>query len=169
MPKTKLQNLIFTVLMALGMVYAMICYNISLSLGGMSNKIFAMALGELRIMWPLAAVLELFAVEKLSQKLAFRVVTPGRDHPLLVMLTLCSMIVCLMCPMMSAAAVLLFQHPGREFVAAWLQTLARNFPMALGWQIFFCGPLVRLIFRTGLSLTERKTSAVPAEAAENIG
>lgn len=164
MPKTKLQNFIFTVLMALGMVYAMICYNISLSLGGLSNRVFAMAQGELRIMWPLATVLELFVVERLSQKLAFRVVTPGRDHPLLVMLTLCSMIVCLMCPLMSAAAVLLFQHPGREFFAAWVQTAARNFPMALGWQIFFCGPLVRLIFRSGLALTQRGRRGEPETA-----
>ena len=164
MPETKFEEIVFSIMMVVVMVYAMICYNISLSLGGMSNKIFAMALGELRIMWPLAAVLELFVVEKLSQKLAFRVVTPGRDHPLLVMLTLCSMIVCLMCPMMSAAAVLLFQHPGREFVAAWLQTLARNFPMALGWQIFFCGPLVRLIFRSGLALTQRGRRGEPETA-----
>ena len=30
----------------------------------------------------------------------------------------------------------------------WLQTIVRNFPMALCWQVFFCGPLVRRLFRT---------------------
>lgn len=36
MPKTKLQNVFFTIMMAFLMVYAMICYNISLSIGGMT-------------------------------------------------------------------------------------------------------------------------------------
>ena len=36
MPKTKLQNVIFTLLMALVMVYALICYNIALDKGGLS-------------------------------------------------------------------------------------------------------------------------------------
>ena len=40
------------------------------------------------------------------------------------------------------------ENPGSELIAVWLQTAAVNFPMALCWQIFFAGPLVRLIFRT---------------------
>ena len=58
------------------------------------------------------------------------------------------MIVCIMCPTMSMIATLLFKNPGKEIVAVWLQTTAMNFPMALCWQIFFAGPLARLIFRT---------------------
>ena len=68
MPKTKLQNIIFTLLMALVMVYAMICYNISLNKGGLSNEVFLLAFHELIIMWPVAVILELFVVEKLAQK-----------------------------------------------------------------------------------------------------
>ena len=37
MPKTKLENFVFTVIMAFIMVYAMICYNISLNIGGMQQ------------------------------------------------------------------------------------------------------------------------------------
>lgn len=148
MPQTKFQNFIFTVLMALVMVYAMICYNISLETGGMSNQVFLMALGELKIMWPLAIILELFVFDRVSKKLAFRFVAPGKDRPILVILSISSMIVCLMCPSMSLAATLLFKHPGREAVAVWMQTTVMNFPMALCWQIFFCGPFVRLLFRT---------------------
>ena len=40
MPKTKFQNIIFTLIMAFIMVYAMICYNISLNKGQMSNEVF---------------------------------------------------------------------------------------------------------------------------------
>ncbi len=62
MPKTKFQNVIFTIIMALVMVYAMICYNISLNTGGMKNEVFLLAFHELIIMWPLAFVLEMFVV-----------------------------------------------------------------------------------------------------------
>ena len=40
------------------MVYAMICYNISLNTGGMSNSVFLAAFHELIIMWPVAFLLE---------------------------------------------------------------------------------------------------------------
>ena len=38
MPKTKFQEIIFTILMVSVMVYAMICYNIALNMGGMSSN-----------------------------------------------------------------------------------------------------------------------------------
>ena len=43
MPKTKFQEVIFTIMMVFVMVYAMICYNIALNIGGMSNKVFLSA------------------------------------------------------------------------------------------------------------------------------
>ena len=49
MPKTKLQNVIFTIIMAFVMVYAMVCYNIALDKGGMSNEIFLLAFHEIPI------------------------------------------------------------------------------------------------------------------------
>ena len=58
MPKTLFQNVIFTLMMSFLMVYVMICYNICLNVGGMSNEVFLMAFGELKIMWPVAFVLE---------------------------------------------------------------------------------------------------------------
>ena len=80
MPKTKFQNVIFTLMMAFLMVYAMICYNISLNIGGMSNQVFLMAFGEMKIMWPAAFILEFFIVDNLAHRLAFRIVTP-KDRP----------------------------------------------------------------------------------------
>ena len=145
MPKTKLQNVFFTILMAFLMVYAMICYNISLNIGGMTNQVFLMAFGEMKIMWPAAIILEFFVVEKLASMLAFRIVSPT-DKPIFIILAISSMIVCLMCPAMSFIATVLFKHPGKEIIAVWLQTTAMNFPMALCWQIFFAGPFVRNVF-----------------------
>ena len=84
MPKTLLEKIVFTVVMAAIMVYGMIVYNVALATGGVTNATFGMALHEMPIMVPVAFVLEFFVVEK---------------------------------------------------------------PMALCWQMFYCGPLARFIFR----------------------
>ena len=146
LPQNKFQDVIFTIFMAFVMVYAMICYNIALNAGGMQNFVFLAAFKEMIIMWPIAIALELLFVGKLAQKLAFRFVTPGKDPMILVILGISAMSVCLMCPLMSMVATILFKDAGAEFVAVWLQTTAFNFPMALCWQIFVAGPLVRNVF-----------------------
>ncbi len=146
LPQSKLQDVFFTAFMAFVMVYAMICYNISLNVGGMKNFIFIAAFSEMLIMWPIAVLLELIFVGKLAQKLAFRFVAPGKDPMIMVVLAISAMSVCLMCPLMSLAATILFKNAGSEYVAVWLQTTAFNFPMAFCWQIFFAGPLVRNVF-----------------------
>lgn len=146
MPKTKLQEVIFTILMVFVMVYAMICYNISLNIGGMANHVFLDAFHELVIMGPVAFILDFFLYGSLSKRLAFRIVNPAEDKPIMIILAISSITVCLMCPSMSLAATLLFKNAGTEFIAVWLQTTALNFPMAFFWQIFFAGPLVRKIF-----------------------
>ena len=42
MPKTKFQNVVFTLMMSFLMVYAMICYNISMNIGGANIKVIRM-------------------------------------------------------------------------------------------------------------------------------
>ena len=103
MPKTLFQNVIFTLMMSFLMVYVMICYNISLNIGGMSNEVFLMAFGEMKIMWPVAFLLEFFIVDKLAHALAFRIVTPN-DRPIVITLAISAMIICIMCPVMSLIA-----------------------------------------------------------------
>lgn len=146
MPKNKFQEVIFTIIMVFFMVYAMICYNISLNIGGMANHVFLDAFHELVIMGPVAFILDFFLYGSLSKKLAFRIVNPAEDKPIMIILAISSITVCLMCPSMSLVATLLFKNPGKEVIAIWLQTTALNFPMAFFWQIFFAGPLVRKIF-----------------------
>ncbi len=146
MPKTTFQNVIFTAIMAFFMVYAMICYNIALNTGGMSNQVFLMAFHEMLIMWPVAFVLEFFLVDKLAHKLAFRIVSPT-DKPVFIVLAISAMIVLVMCPTMSLIATFLFKDAGNQFVSVWLQTAFFNFPVAFFWQICYCGPFVRWIFR----------------------
>ena len=117
MPKTKLQEVVFTILMVFVMVYTMICYNIALNMGGMSNIVFLNAFHELVIMGPIAFILDFFLYGSLSKKLAFRIVTPGVDKPIMIILAISSITVCLMCPTMSFFATLLFKMLGsKEFV-----------------------------------------------------
>lgn len=147
MPKTKLQSFIFTIMMAFVMVYAMICYNISLNIGGMSNRVFLMAFQEMIIMWPIAILLEFFVIEKLASHITFSLIDPKIERPLFIRLVLCTVIVCLMCPIMSFIATLLFKDAGSQVIGVWLETWVFNFPMALAWQLFFGGALVRLLFK----------------------
>lgn len=143
------------------MVYAMICYNISLNIGGMANHVFLDAFHELVIMGPVAFILDFFLYGSLSKKLAFRIVNPAEDKPIMIILAISSITVCLMCPSMSLAATLLFKNAGTEFIAVWLQTTALNFPMAFFWQIFYAGPFVRFVF--GKLFSEKEKAAVSAE------
>lgn len=143
MPKTKFQDVVFTLIMASVMVYGMVVYNVSLNRGGVETVNFALALHELPIMVPVSFVLEFFLVGNLSRALAFTVVKPT-DRPQVIVYAVSICICCIMCPTMSLIATFLFKTPG---FGTWVETFALNFPMAICWQMFFCGPLVRLIFR----------------------
>lgn len=72
MPKNLFQEIVFTVLMVFVMVYAMICYNIVLNMGGMSNAVFLKAFHELVIMAPIAFVLDFFCCGKDSKEKGFQ-------------------------------------------------------------------------------------------------
>ena len=154
MPKNTFQEVIFTILMVFVMVYAMICYNISLNIGGMTNEVFLSAFHELIIMGPIAFILDFFIVGKLAKAKAFKIVDVKKDNPFHLVLAISFVSVILMCPLMSLAATILFKNAGSQIIAVWLHTTVLNFPMALCWQIFFAGPLVRFIF--GLIFREEK-------------
>ena len=152
MPKNKFQDFIFTVIMASIMVYGMVVYNVALNMGGVSGQTFLSALHELPIMIPVAFVLEFFIVGKIARYLAFKVMKPT-DRPQFITYAISICICCIMCPTMSLVATILFKTPS---FGTWIQTWGMNFPMAICYQMFYCGPLVRLIFRL---IFERKKGA----------
>lgn len=143
MPKNKFQDVIFTIIMALFMVYGMVVYNVALNTGGVTGQTFLLALHELPIMVPIAFVLEFFIVGKIAKKLAFTVMKPT-DRPQFITYAISVCICCIMCPVMSLIATFLFKEPS---FGTWVQTFGMNFPMAICWQMFYCGPFVRLLFR----------------------
>ena len=135
MPKTLPEKIIFTIIMAAIMVYGMIVYNVALATGGVTNATFGMALHEMPIMVPVAFVLEFFVVEKLATALAFTFMKPT-DRPQFITYAISLMIVCIMCPVMSLVATLLFKEPS---FGTWVHTWGCNMPMALCWQMLYCG------------------------------
>ena len=58
-----------------------------------------------------------------------------------------------LCPVMSLIATVLFKEPS---FGTWVHTFGCNFPMALCWQMFYCGPLSRAIFRLLFRRGEKK-------------
>lgn len=145
MPKNKFQDVVYTIIMATIMVYGMVVYNVALNMGGVSGATFLAALHELPIMVPIAFVLEFFIVGKIAKALAFTVVRPT-DRPQFITYAISICICCIMCPIMSLVATILFKDT--KTFGTWVQTWAMNFPMALLYQLFYCGPFVRLIFRS---------------------
>ena len=127
MPKTLPERIFFTIVMAAIMVYGMIVYNVALNTNGVTNATFVMALHEMPIMVPVAFVLEFFVVEKLATKLAFLFMRPT-DRPQFITYAISLMIVCIMCPVMSLVATLLFKEPS---FGMWVHTWGCNMPMAL--------------------------------------
>lgn len=144
MPKNKFQDAVFTLIMATIMVYGMIVYNVALNMGGVRGETFLAALHEMPIMVPAAFILEFFVVGKLARRLAFTVMRPA-DRLQFITYAISICICCIMCPTMSLIATILFKDT-KDF-GTWIQTWAMNFPMAILYQMFYCGPLVRFIFR----------------------
>lgn len=141
--KNKFQDVVFTIIMATIMVYGMVVYNVALNTGTVNGTTFLAATHELPIMVPIAFVLEFFVVGKIAKMLAFTVMRPT-DRPQFITYAISICICCIMCPIMSLVATFLFKEPS---FGMWVKTWAMNFPMAICYQMFYCGPFVRLIFR----------------------
>jgi len=148
MPRTTFQKIFFMSLTVLLSVTAFTIYNVALSMGSMSNRVFLIAIREVPLTFMIAFLLEALFFFRIAEKLAFRFVDPGRDRPLVIIIAITSMTICLMCPAMSFAATLIYDGFSSELIANWLQKIAFNFPFAFFIQIFVIGPFVRLVFRT---------------------
>jgi len=131
--------------MVIVMVYGMICYNISINTGGLNNQVFLYALGDLIYMAPIAFIIESLLVSKIAEKNAMKIITP-KENTMLFIIAMSSCTVMLMCPIMSFIATIIHHGINIDFISNWIQAIILNFPMALFYQLFFAGPLVRFIF-----------------------
>ena len=72
MPKNRKEETIYTIMMVIVMVYAMVCYNIAMDVGGMKNFVFLAALSELPIMCIAAFLLDTFIAGPIAKKSSFQ-------------------------------------------------------------------------------------------------
>ena len=92
-------------------------------------------------------ILDTFIAGPLAKKFAFKIVTPGKDRPIAIILAISVFSIWFMCPMMSFIATILFNGGfNSQIFATFCELVVRNFPMAFFWQLFVAGPLVRFIF-----------------------
>ena len=147
MPKTFKQEIIFGILMVLFMAYAMICYNMAIALNGLSNEILLNGLKELPLIAVIAFIIEFLCVGKLAKKLAFSKFNPKETNPFIMTVAISCFTVMFMCPIMSLISCSVFHFMGfKNLVVNFISATIRNFPMALLYQLFFAGPIVRFIF-----------------------
>ena len=148
MPKTLFERVVFAILMVFIMVLAMEIYNQGQISGGLSWDDVPRAAHESAIMIPICFVMSFFIADPVAGRICSRNVPSEKDGKIVLIAFRAAVTVSMMCPLMSLWATLLFKRPDAvDFIPVWLTTVASNYPMAFFWQLMFCGPLVRFIFR----------------------
>lgn len=139
---------VFSMLMSFTMAYAMEFYNNVIMLGGnFGYDLFWTVLKEAWWITLIVYVVQTYWGAPLARKIAFSVVDPQKDRPYVISIAMTACMVWVMCPTMSLVACLIFKQPWDNFLPVYLKTVGTNFPMALLWQLFFAGPLVKKIDR----------------------
>lgn len=148
MPKTKFQSIVFTAIMVFCMVFCMTAYIIAMKSGGLTYKVFALAIKEMWIEYVVVFLLIFFVITECAKKLALRIITPGVDKPIFLILAIQCFTVCMIVPAITLFAT--FFHNGFKgsWFTDWIQLAFTCFPVALCLQVFFIGPFVRFIFRS---------------------
>ena len=110
MPRTKLQNFVFTLMTAALMAYFMIVYSVATnSPSGFVNETFLIALKEFPLEGIIVFLLAFFVASPIAKKSAFKVVNPKEDNQMIIILTIQSFTVLIMVTLMSLYA-LIAQH-----------------------------------------------------------
>ena len=143
----KLHCIVFTALMVFCTVYCMTIYAIARKLGGSSGPVFLLAIREMWAEYLLVFLLIFFYITHLAQKLALRIIPPGALPPIFFTLAIQCFTVCLIVPCVTLFATFYPQRLHCRLASQWLQLACQCFPVALCLQVFFIGPLVRLLFR----------------------
>lgn len=147
MPKTKFQDLVFTVIMVFTMVYCMTCYNMAREFG-MTYSVFWEALKGMWFEAVVAFIAQKWIAGPFAKKMTARILTPGQDKPIFIIVAMAGFNVSTMCPIMTFVVALYHHHLAANLISLWLEKLVMNFPFALIIQLFYVGPLVRFVFRS---------------------
>ena len=160
MIQTKLQGIIFGVIMSYAMAYGMEVYNVAIKFGvnlapggfsNMTNIIFWEGLKEALYMGAIVFIVSNLWGNRIGAKFAERHCDPEKDNPYFCKLMRQGGTVAIMCPSMSMAASILFSiilggAPLVQLPAIWVGTVIKNFPMAFFWNFFFAAPFSHWLF-----------------------
>lgn len=160
MPQTKFQKLMFALITVIITVPCFVFYCSSYEAGGFNVEVIKNSLIFIPIEFVLAYLCEIFIGSPLSVKLALKAINPEKYQPMIVETAIICCTVCIMCPLMSFLATIIYNGiiavgiAGApldnfiiNFIPYWLQKVVLNFPFALLSQLFFIQPLTRTIFR----------------------
>lgn len=160
MPKTKLQGIIFGLLMSYTMAYGMEVYNIANNAGvqltqdgfrNLSNAIFLDALIETLYMGVIVFLCSSLWGNRIGQRFMMRHCSPDHDHPYFCQLMRQAGTIAMMCPTMSLFASVLFhiilaKASIIQLPTIWISTILKNFPMAFFWNMFAAAPCTHWLF-----------------------
>ncbi|WP_408893696.1 hypothetical protein [Paenibacillus taichungensis] len=148
MPTTKKEQIVFGIMMCTGMVVVMMTFN--LWHNGLLSKMSAFEiLLQFILCFIIAFLMESFIVGPVARKIAFALPF-DKSNKILGVLAMSFFMVIGMVLIMSLygmiSAYLANQLNGASVLSTYLHTIARNFSLALPYQIIILGPLVRYVF-----------------------
>lgn len=172
MPKTKLENMFFTLIVVVITVLAFVFYstyvingdNLMLQTGSSSvmgavDKIGGVYMfGTILPIWAVVLIeiifaftLETFIVEKRALNMAISMANPESTPPLLFKVAMTASIVSMMCPSMSLIAAFSFYPYASGFniltlIANWFELICYNLPFVLLAQLFLIQSISHKIF-----------------------
>ena len=168
MPESRFHRMFFAFLTVTITVHLFVFYNLAISMGGMSNKVFAASRGIILIEFAIAFLLEILIAGPLSLKIAFRFVSPSEDKHIIVEAAIICATILLMCPMMSFTATIIYNGFTSEFLSQWMQKIVINFPFAFFTQLFIIQPLVSVLFRIIYKREARAELELDADPIESL-
>ncbi len=148
LPTTKKEQIVFGIMMCTGMVVVMMTFN--LWHNGLLSKMSAFEiLLQFILCFIIAFLVESFIVGPVARKIAFALPF-DKSNKILGVLAMSFFMVIGMVLIMSLygmiSAYLANQLNGASVLSTYLHTIARNFSLALPYQIIILGPLVRYVF-----------------------
>ena len=147
MPKNHKEEIIFSIIMVLFMVYVMVFYNVVLKTG-LNYNAFLITLKELPMVALIAWLVEHFFVGKTVKKIAFKTIDIKKSESIIIILMISTLTVMFMCPIMSLIATIIHNHNNlKDIPLLFIKSFALNLPVALLAQILYVGPIVRMIFK----------------------
>ena len=158
MPRTRVQGVIFGLIMSYAMAYGMEVFNVAIKMGytadlsAMRNIVFLEALKEASFMGLFVFLFSNLWGNRFGAYFERKHCDSAKDNPYFCRLMHQAGAVAVMCPTMSLVASILFSvilggDSPVQLPAIWIGTLIKNFPIAFLLNMFAAAPFSRWLFQ----------------------